>query len=63
MIESSDVLIGLLVSGQVAALFKDNELCVGDHVSDAPCGERGHVHVISAGDDEGGEVKVRERGS
>jgi hypothetical protein len=56
------VFFWFFVTGEVPAFFEDFKMGSGDGLGYAPGGHRGYVHVPAAGDDQGGEVEVREAG-
>src|ERR1700692_2874526 len=45
------IFVRLFVGGQMPAFFEDDELRSGDCLVDVPRRHRGHVHVVSSGDD------------
>ena len=60
--EDFEVLFRFFVGGEVAALFKEDDLRAGDGVSYAPGGEWSDIHVVAAVEDKGGEVEGGELG-
>src|SRR5216683_6779668 len=52
------VFVRFLVGGQMAAPFKDDELCSGNCFVDVPSCNRRDIHVVSSGDDHSGEFEL-----